>query len=346
MLKIDIFTHIWPKPFFERLQKVVPSFQDMGKRVTSIPMLTDLDVRFRVMDQFGPDYLQVLSMSSPPLEAMADPAIAQDLARAANDSMAELVRRYPDRFAGFIAILALNDPEGMVAESRRAIDTLAAVGTLIYTNAAGRPLDEPDFLPFFTYMAERDRPIWLHPTRTARSADYLTETKSKYEIWWTLGWPYETTAAMSRLVFSGLFDRLPTLKIITHHGGGIAPMLEGRLGPGWDQLGTRTSDEDYGALLRQLKKRPLDYFRMFYADTALFGSRPATELALAFFGADKMLFASDSPFDPEQGPMYIRETIRILEDLQVDDTTRRKLFHGNAIELLRLHHLASRAAAA
>ncbi len=66
MQKIDIFTHIWPKPWFERLQKVVPGFRDMGKRVTSVPMLMELDVRFRVMDRFA-DYVQILSMSSPPL---------------------------------------------------------------------------------------------------------------------------------------------------------------------------------------------------------------------------------------------------------------------------------------
>jgi aminocarboxymuconate-semialdehyde decarboxylase len=336
VLKIDVFNHIWPRPFFDHLQKVVPTFRDMGKRVTSVPMLMDLDIRFRVMDRFGPEYLQVLSLSSPPLEVMADPTTAQLLARIANDSMAELVAAYPDRFAGFIAILAMNDPAGMLAESARAMKDLGAVGTLVYTNAAGRALDEPDFQPFFDLMAAHDRPIWLHPTRPATFSDYAAESKSKFEIWWTLGWPYETTAAMARLVFSGIFDRLPALKIITHHGGGIAPMLEGRLGPGWDQLGTRTSDEDYQTLLRKLKRRPLDYFRLFYADTALFGSRPATELALQFFGPERMLFASDAPFDPEQGPMYIRETIDILERLDVDERTRRRLFHGNAIDLLRL----------
>ena len=336
MLKIDIFNHIWPMPFYERLKRVVPQFKDMGKRVTNIPMLVNLDIRLRIMDEFGDDYRQVLSLASPPLEAMATPAVAADLARAANDAMAEVVARHPDRFPGFIAILAMNDPAGLVAEARRAVDELGAVGVLIYTNAAGRALDEPDFHPLYEFMQGYDRPIWIHPTRGAAFADYQQEKRSKYEIWWTLGWPYETTTAMARLVFSGVLDRYPNLKLITHHGGGIAPMLEGRIGPGWDQLGTRTSDEDYFAVLRQLKKRPIDYFRTFYADTALFGSVGATRLALEFFGAERFLFASDSPFDPEQGPMYIRDTIRVLDSMGLAEDARRAIFHGNAMRLLGL----------
>lgn len=335
MRKIDIFTHIWPKPWFERLQRVVPSFRDMGKRVTSVPMLMDLDIRFRVMDRF-PDYCQILSMSSPPLEVMAPPDVAQDLARHANDCMAELVAKYPERFPGFIAILALNHPQGMIDETRRAIEQLGAVGILLYTNAAGRALDAPEFRPLFAMMAKYDLPIWIHPTRPATFADYQSEIKSQFEIWWTLGWPYETTAAMARIAFSKVLDEHPSLKIITHHGGGIAPMIEGRLASGWDQMGTRTSDADYFQLLRELKKRPVDYFRMFYADTALMGSANSTRLALEFFGPDHFLFASDAPFDPEQGPMYIRETIRIIDELDITPVVRRKIYQDNALRLLRL----------
>ena len=81
-------------------------------------------------------------------------------------------------------------------------------------------------------MAALGKPVWVHPTRTAKTPDYDTEKKSLYEIWWTLGWSYETAAAMSRLVFSKILDKYPKLKIITHHMGGIVPMLEGRIGPG------------------------------------------------------------------------------------------------------------------
>jgi len=335
-MKIDIFNHIWPKPYFEAVQRHVPKFLDMGKRVTSVPMLMDLDIRFRVMDAFD-NYVQILSLSSPPVEVLATtPADAATLARIANDTVAEICDQYPQRFPGFIATLALTDAETMVTEAERAIDTLGAVGVLIYTNAAGRPIDGPEFEPLYARMARYGLPIWIHPTRTAAMSDYPSESRSRYEIWWTLGWPYETTAAMARLAFSGVLDRHPSLQFITHHGGGLAPMLEGRLGPGWDQIGTRTSDEDYFDLLRRLQHRPLDYFRMFYADSALFTSAGATRLALEFFGDERFLFASDAPFDPEQGPMYIRDTIKIIDSLDIEPRSREKIYSGNAIRMLQL----------
>jgi aminocarboxymuconate-semialdehyde decarboxylase len=118
--------------------------------------------------------------------------------------------------------------------------------------------------------------------------------------------------------------------------GAMAPYFEGRVGPGWDQLGARTSDTDYGAVLKSLAKRPLDYFKMFYADTALFGAYEPTVCGLRFFGADHVLFASDAPFDPEKGPMYIRETIAIVDRLPVSAGEREQIYWRNAKALLKL----------
>src|SRR5262245_6291818 len=132
MRKIDIFTHIYPPPFYELLMKVNPTFKDVGKRSRGVPMLYDLDERFRVMDGF-PDYQQVLSLPTPPLEVMADAAQATELAMVANDSMADLVRRHPDRFAGFVASLPFNDPDAAVKETKRAISSLGASGIQIFS---------------------------------------------------------------------------------------------------------------------------------------------------------------------------------------------------------------------
>lgn len=332
MKKIDVFNHIWPPEYFAKVQEIAPHLKDMGRRVASVPMISDLDERFRVMDLFD-DYRQILSLSSPPPEVIADAQQALDLVRIGNDAMAELVARHPDRFPGFTASLPMNNPHGFMTEAKRAIEDLGALGVQIYTNAAGRPMDDDQFRPLYALMVEYDKPIWLHPTRLPSFADYSTEDRSLYEIWWTLGWPYETSVAMSRFVFSRLFDDFPNIKIITHHGGGLVPMLEGRIGPGWDQLGSRTSWTDYRLLLDELKQRPIDYFRKFYADTALFGARAATECALEFFGVGHMVFASDSPFDPEQGPMYIRETIRIIDNLDISEDQRSSIYHGNAEKL-------------
>jgi len=137
------------------------------------------------------------------------------------------------------------------------------------------------------------------------------------------------------MTFSGFFDRWPGLRIVTHHLGGMVPYFEGRVGYGWDQLGSRTSDVDYKALLKSMKKRPIDYLRMFYGDTALFGARSGTVCGLDFFGVDHVLFASDTPFEPTPG-IFIRETIKVLDSLDVTAEHLNQIYEGNARRLLTL----------
>jgi predicted TIM-barrel fold metal-dependent hydrolase len=336
-MKIDLFNHIFPRKFFDKMLAVAPQHGDMGKRVRNIPVLFDMDLRFRVMDRFG-DYRQVVSMASPPMEAFAGPEVTPELARIANDEMAELVSRHPDRFAGFAASLAMNNPAEAERELHRVMRDLGARGVQIFSNVAGRPLDRDEFRFLFEAMAGYDLPIWLHPARGADFADYKSEDRSRYEIWWTFGWPYETSVAMARLVFAGVFDRLPSLKVITHHMGAMIPYFEGRVGHGWDQLGLRTTEEDYTALRKSMKMRPLDYFKLFYADTALFGSLAGTQCGLAFFGVDRVLFASDTPFEPEPG-LYIRETVDVIERLEITADERERIYWKNAKRLLKLDRL-------
>jgi aminocarboxymuconate-semialdehyde decarboxylase len=182
----------------------------------------------------------------------------------------------------------------------------------------------------------------MHPTRDQHRPDYLDEAVSQYEIWQVLGWPYETSVAMARMVFSGLFDKLPTLRLITHHLGAMIPYFEGRVGPLWDQLGSRSIGESaarYESVLEAMKslgRRPIDYFRMFHNDTAVGGSASAIRCGLEFFGADRVLFATDCPLDPEGGPMFIRETMKAIDGLAMADVDRHKLYCGNALCMLGL----------
>jgi len=338
-LKLDIFPHIFPKAFFERMKAIAeqnPALAAQIKRWLHIPVLWDLEARLKMMDRFK-GYKQILTLSLPAIEFLAPPDQSPELARLANDGMAEIVAKHPQCFPAFVASLPMNNVPEALREMERAIEKLGAKGIQIFTNVNGRPLDEPEFYPIFERMANQyDLPVWVHPTRTAKFADYVNESKSKYEIYWLFGWPYETSAFMARLVFSGMMEKLPNLKIITHHLGAMAPYFEGRLGPGMDQLGARTSDQDYSQVLKRLKKRPLYYFKMFYGDTAVFGAYDATVCGLKFFGADRVLFASDAPFDPEKGSMYIRETIAIIDRLPISNDDRERIYWRNAAAMLKL----------
>ncbi|MEO5925244.1 MAG: amidohydrolase family protein [Bryobacteraceae bacterium] len=330
-MKIDIFNHLFPQAFFDKY--IVNGLPDIGKRVKNMPSIVNLDVRFKIMDEFG-EYCQIISLPAPTIEALGGPDKSPDIARLANDGMAEICQKHPTRFPTFIASLPMNNPEATLREAERAIDTLGASGVQIYTNVNGAPLDGPEHVEFFDLMAKREIGIWMHPARGASMSDYKTEEKSKYEIWWTFGWPYETSAAMARMVFSGFFDRRPNMKLLTHHMGAMAPYFEGRVGYGWDALGSRTSDEDYTVILKTLKKRPIDYFRMFHADTALFGATAGTKCGLEFFGEEMVMFASDVPFEPSPG-LYIRETIRVIESLELSAATKEKIYQTNAEKFLQ-----------
>jgi predicted TIM-barrel fold metal-dependent hydrolase len=348
-LKLDIFPHIFPRSFFDRMKELAnsnPALAGQIKRWLHIPVLWDLDARLKMMTKFK-GYRQVLTLSLPAIEFIEpNPDRSPELARLANDGMAEIVKEYPAQFPCFVASLPLNNVKASLEEIDRSVNELGAKGIQIFTNMNGRAMDDPELYPIFETMVKKyDLPIWVHPTRTAKMADYPGEAKSRYEIYWLFGWPYETSAFMARLVFSGMMEKLPEMKIITHHLGAMAPFFDARIGLGMDQLGSRTADEDYTVILKRMAKRPVDYFKMFYADTSINGSAPAIRCGLDFYGADHVLFGTDCPFDPEGGPMFIRETIKAITSLKLKDGDLRKIYFGNAIKMLRLDIPVPKAAA-
>src|SRR6516225_699903 len=333
-MMIDIFNHFMPRAYLDRLRTLIPGHMVL----TAFPRLKtlwDVDARLALLDEF--DALQqVLSLANPPLELIAGPEATPELARMANDALAELCGKHPDRFPAFIASLPMNNIDATLAEIDRAVTTLGARGVQVFTNVAGEPLSAEKFRPIFRRMTEHDLPVWVHPMRGPNFPDYASEQASEAEIWFSFGWPYETTACMTRLIYSGLFDELPDLKIVTHHMGGMIPYFAGKIGLGFRQIFYGTIERNPAAERRDLKKPPLDYFKMLYADTAIGGEPAPTRCGHAFFGTTHCLFATDAPFDPEQGRALIADTLEGVAALGLPEAEMKLIFGGNAQALLKL----------
>ncbi len=331
-MKIDIFAHILPLKYKEALDKI-SSAASKGFYSTQrvLPTLFDLDYRFRIMDKFD-DLMQVLTLSMPPVENFGDPKIAIDLSKQANDEMAELVLKYPDRFAAAVACLPMNNMDAALRETDRAIKDLKFRGIQVFTPTNGKPLDTPEFMPLFEKMCQYNLPIWLHPQRPQTYAEYDGEKESKYTIHGMLGWPYETSVAMVRLVFSGILEQYQSLKIITHHAGSMIPFFEKRIS-GWiDSHDTLLGRKD----AEKLRKPIRDYFKMFYADTAIYGHTSGLMCCYNFFGADHVLFGTDMPWDNQLGLRYTKETIESINQMTISEAEKKLIFEHNARSLLRL----------
>jgi uncharacterized protein len=327
MRKIDAFAHILPPRYLERLEGHLATTMSAAQLryyregvFRFDPVISDLDARRRRMEAHG-DYAQVLVLAVPPLEEVEPAPVAAELARRANDEMAELVRRFPEEFVGFAAALPLADVEASLAEIDRAVGGLGALGVQLFTNVLGAPLDHPRFDPVLSRMEGLQRMVWLHPTRNATWPDYPTEHESDFGIWWSLGWPYETAAALSRLVYSGGMERHPGLRVLAHHGGGMVPHFSARLGMG----------PGYRQIRASLPRPPLDYFHRFYADTALFGAPHAVRCVLDFFGPEHVLFGTDTPLGP---PDTIEATVADLDASGLSEEDLRAVYAGNARRLL------------
>jgi uncharacterized protein len=333
IIMLDIFTHFMPKPFLDRLGDLIPGHPVLAA-FPRIKPLWDVDARLALLDEFD-GLQQVLSLANPPIELVAPPDKSPEVARMANDALAEVCGRHRDRFPAFVASLPTNNVEASLAEIDRAIG-MGARGIQLFTNVAGEPLSAAKYRPIFARMVEHDLPIWVHPMRSMQFADYASESTSENEIWFSFGWPYETTACMTRLIYSGLFDELPNLKIISHHMGGMIPYFAGKIDLGFRQIFFGTPQRNPAAEEAGLEQHPRKYYEMLYADTALNGEVAATRCGHAFFGTARCLFATDAPFCSEQGRGLIRNTIAAVKALEISDAEREMIFAGNAKKLMKL----------
>jgi aminocarboxymuconate-semialdehyde decarboxylase len=327
---IDVFTHILPPEYNRRLKQEFERSEDkelaefFTAALAQDPGLSSLDKRLEDMEEYGPDYKQVLTLSAPALEEIVEPNVAAELARLANDEMADLVAAHPDRFVGFAAALPMNDTEAAVAELDYAVQERGALGTQIGSTIQGRAIDSPDVEPVLVRLAELDRALWIHPARSFRAADYVDEDRSKYFLFVSFGWPYDTTLAMARLVYSGLMERLPNLTVIGHHGGGMIPFFYAR-------AANVTNISRVGGIEKAAAASPVDYFRRMYVDTVLEHNKAALAAVLDFFGPEHVLFGSDYGFNHDPRP-----EAKTVEALDLSPEDRELVFEGNARRILRL----------
>jgi 2,3-dihydroxybenzoate decarboxylase len=278
-------------------------------------------LRLEQMDAAGIDY-QILSLFDPGVQEQADVARAIDLARRANDTLAETVRENPHRFGGF-ATLATQDPDAAAAELERAVTELGLVGGLINGHCQGRYLDDPAYEGLFGRAEAMGAPIYLHPTAPhpavmeAWFAPYVAD--GLHLASW--GFAAEAGTHALRLIYSGLFDKFPGLQMIIGHLGEMLPFAAYRIDRYYG-LGGGTGSS------RGLQHLPSEYLRNnFYVTTSGNFCPPAFACTLEVMGVDRVMFSVDYPMDDNQAGA------KFLASYPMDDATRRKVSSENAIRL-------------
>jgi len=329
-MKVDIWTHILSSSSVRHLED--RGQQGPGAFLLTQRALYDIDLRRSVIDAY-PGYRQILAPIPAP---HVDPGLAGaelvELVRRNNEETAELVERYPEQFAGWIAATPLADADAATVEAVRSVRELGALGVQLEADAVNLPLHEERYEPLFAAMEQLGAGIWLHPYRTPATPGSPPETVP-FLLWQVVGWTFDTTITVCRLMFAGIYDRHPGLRLIAHHGGGVIPHLAGR----FELIPHAGKLDPTGRLpeqLERLQKPPSEYLKMLYVDTAMFGGEHAVRCVVDFFGPDRVMFGSDAPFDTKGGSYFIPTTISDIEGAVADDTVRAMIFHGNAERIL------------
>jgi 2,3-dihydroxybenzoate decarboxylase len=300
----------YSKGFTQHIDPVV--FAELGKR------LADFDeFRLAEMDRAGID-IAVLSQTGPGVQGEPDVALAVERARASNDYLAGQVARHPTRFAGF-AGLPMHDPQLAAAELERAVRELGFKGSLVNGHTFGRYYDDPAYDAFWERMQALDVPMYLHPTDAYVQPQVLAGHPELHGAAW--GWGFETGSHALRLLFGGVFDRFPRLKIILGHMGEGLPFQRWR-------FDSRFAVYSHGV---KLARAPSQYIGTnIVITTAGVCSPGALAGALAEMGPEAVMFSVDYPYESTEA------AANFIEAVSLDETTRALVCHGNAQRLLKL----------
>jgi aminocarboxymuconate-semialdehyde decarboxylase len=323
---IDFHNHFYPKGYVEELKtgKGYASmvFDSRGRLIANYsgdynivvaPHIT-LEDRLRDMKKFGID-LQVLTLTTPGVERESVER-GKKLAKITNDEFSEIAERHRDSFTA-LATLPMQDPEGSVTELERAVRDRGLKGAIIFSNVNGLPLDSPQFFPIFEKATSLDVPLFIHPTSPMNSS-YMDE----FRLVPILGFGVDTTLSIFRLVFSGIMERLPSLKLVATHTGGVYPHLRGR---------AEIAYHAYPECKVNISHPPSTYLKRIWMDTVCYDEDVIVS-SLDYVGADKMLMGTDYPHQITD----IENAVGRVERLKIDEAGKRKIFSDNALKLLKL----------
>jgi 2,3-dihydroxybenzoate decarboxylase len=305
-------------PGFETYSQVFTKHMDAEAQSYLSSRLTDFDdIRLGEMDRAGIEVM-VLSQTAPSVQAETDAEIAIRRAAENNDFLANQIGRHPTRYAGF-ASLSMHSPRSSVAELTRAVETLGFKGSLVNGHTNGTYYDNPEYDEFWECMQHLDVPLYLHPAdpRPIPKA-YEGHPELVGAVW---GWGVETATHALRLLFGGVFDRFPRLKIILGHMGEGIPMLLWR-------FDSRFAAYSHG---RQLALRPSEYFgRNIFITTSGVCSPAALTCSIEEMGADAVMFSVDYPYES------IKIAADFIESAPMTDDVRERVCSRNAERILKL----------
>ncbi len=311
--RIDIHAHYYPRTHLKLIEKRVNEIYLEGAKFPAMEKMYNLDLRLKEMRESKVDK-QILSVGPPGVDRLdRETAIAQ--ARICNDEIAGVVKKNPESFEG-VAILPLQFMDVALEELNRAINELGLKGVMINSNVNRKPLDSPEFFPFYNKAGEMGVPVHIHPT-----VPTCTDFQKEYGLYIVLGFIYDSSLAMLRLILSGVLSKFPKTKFILSHLGGVLPYLAQRIDDQW---------QSFPPFMRGVIDRPpTNYFRNIYVDTVN-NFPPAYALAKQLFGTERIMFGTDYPF------LDSKNCVTCVANLNFGDEEKTMMFSENARKIFNI----------
>jgi aminocarboxymuconate-semialdehyde decarboxylase len=323
--KFDLHTHYYPPGYFDKIRDLPsefsfgqsPSGQTIityrGARFFGVtPAMTDVSKRLEDMDRVGID-VEVVSLSTPNV-FFAEVSHQTEIARMVNDAYAELSAQHPTRFKGFASI-PMDDTDAALKELHRAIDELKMNGVILLSNIAGKALTSPEYRPFFEEANRMKLCILLHPMLPANSDPFR-----EYVLGPIVGFMFDTTLAVARMCYDGMFKDFPDIRWIVGHLGGAVPYLMERLDNGF---------RDFVECRAKIDELPSVYLKRLYYDTVNFNPHMLM-LARNMMGSNHMVMGSDYPHLLGS----IDRAVSSIENLDVAEEEKQSIFEGTALSIL------------